>query len=96
MKKSITSIHPKAKKKERNVYPFLYVQLFLTFLTLILGVISIFKKEIFGYFELSLSLVIFDMGLNNKLIYKRAYLTLFYLGIGLFLFVLGLIKIIGG
>ena len=96
MKKSITNINPKAKKKERNVYPFLYVQLFLTFLTLILGVISIFKKSIFGYFELSLSFVILDMGLNNKLIYKRAYLTLFYLGIGLFLFVLGLIKIIGG
>lgn len=83
MKKSITNINPKVKQKKKdNSKIFLTVQLILTISLLILGILSFIYKDLYFYFKLLLGITIIDMGINNKLIYKRLNATYVYLGVG--------------
>lgn len=97
MKKSITSINPKSKKQEKKYIIWLiYMQFFFTILLILFGLVSLFKKGALPFFELFLSLTLILMGLNNKLIYKRAYMTFLYFGCGIFFFLFSLLSFIGG
>ena len=78
MKKSITNINPKVKQKKKdNSKIFLTVQLILTISLLVLGILSFIYKDLYFYFKLLLGITIIDMGINNKLIYKRSYIKQF-------------------
>ena len=97
MKKSIMNINPKRKKKEKKYsIAFIYVQLFLTIFLLIFGFITLFNKQLYVYFQFLLAITILDMGLNNKLIYKRNSLTIFYFIIGIAILIIGIFNLIGG
>ena len=83
MKKSITNINPKVKqkKKDKSII-FLNIQFILTISLLVLGILSLIYKDLYFYFKLLLGITIIDMGINNKLIYKRLNATYVYLGVG--------------
>ena len=82
MKKSITSINPKVKqkKKDKSII-FLNIQFILTISLLVLGILSLIYKDLYFYFKILLGITIIDMGINNKLIYKRLNATYVYLGV---------------
>lgn len=83
MKKSITNINPKVKQKKKDYSKiFLTIQLILTISLLVLGILSLIYKDLYFYFKLLLGITIIDMGINNKLIYKRLNVTYVYLGVG--------------
>lgn len=94
MKKSITSINPKVKqkKKDKSII-FLNIQFILTISLLVLGILSLIYKDLYFYFKLLLGITIIDMGINNKLIYKRLNATYVYLGVGVIII---LFAIFGG
>lgn len=96
MKKSITSINPKVKqqnKKQKNKQNILIaIQFILTIAVIIIGIISLINKSLIPIFQLTCGLTIIDMGINNKLIYKRPYLTGIYIAIGIFFIILSILK----
>ncbi len=94
MKKSITNINPKVKqkKKDKSII-FLNIQFILTISLLVLGILSLIYKDLYFYFKLLLGITIIDMGINNKLIYKRLNATYVYLGVGVIII---LFAIFGG
>lgn len=96
MKKSITTINPnRSKQPKKHSIGFVYLQLFLTITLLILGTITLFQKDLFIWFQLLLGITIFDMGINNGLIYKRKYATVLYLVVGLAIIVLFVLRLLG-
>ena len=83
MKKSITNINPKVKQKKKDYSKiFLTIQLILTISLLVLGILSLIYKDLYFYFKLLLGITIIDMGINNKLIYKRLNVTYVSFGVG--------------
>lgn len=94
MKKSITNINSKVKqkKKDKSII-FLNIQFILTISLLVLGILSLIYKDLYFYFKLLLGITIIDMGINNKLIYKRLNATYVYLGVGVIII---LFAIFGG
>ncbi len=93
MKKSITTINPKVKKKEqtpkkdKRIY-LVYLQFFLTIAIVVMGIITIFQRSFFPWFQLTLGITLLLMGINNRFTYRRKYFTLIYsiIGIGIIVF----------
>ncbi len=98
MKKSVMTINPKVKEKEKK-YNYLKVlmiiQFILTISLIVLGIITVFNNDLLYVFELVLGITLIDMGINNYLIYKRNSLTILYLIIGLGSFVLAIMGLLG-
>lgn len=99
MKKSITSINPKAKVKERSskkITKYLVtIQFILTIILIISSIIAIFKHGLINLVGLILGITLIDMGINNNLIYKRKGLTLIYIIIGLIVAIIFIFKWLG-
>lgn len=97
MKKSITNVNPKAKQtvKKQPSMLFIWFQFILTIALIIFGIITIFKSNLFIWFQLLLGVTLVDMGINNQLIYKRPHVTYAYIGIGLVILVLFVLKVVG-
>jgi len=93
MKKSITTINPPKRKNPPTF--FIWIQFVLTIALIILGVITIFKTDLFKWFQLLLGITITDMGLNNYLVYKRPFVTPLYLVIGIAIILSFILKILG-
>ena len=99
MSKSVTSLNPKAKKQQEKSENYLkaliILQLFLTIVIIVFGIITIFKTELLYIFEILLGITLLVMGVNNFLIYKRRNLTLLYLIIGLGSIILAVLQLLG-
>lgn len=110
MKKSITSIHPDLKKVEQRQkkgqgskttetkkipMAFLYIQLVLTLIVIILGVMTLVKIEILPILQVFLGITLIDMGINNQLIYHRKWMSYFYIGIGVIVLLFFIASLLG-
>ncbi len=96
MKKSITKINPKVEKKKKNHSMILvWFQLILTIALVVLGIVTLFNHGLFIWLQLLLGITIIDMGMNNYLIYKRPYVTIFYVIVGLLIIISFILKVIG-
>ena len=97
MKKSITTIHPQPQKKQssRISVGWVWIQFLLTIALVILGIVTIFQPELLLWFQLLLGITLLDMGLNNLLFYKRKYVTLLYVAVGVIIIVLFILKLVG-
>lgn len=94
MKKSITTIHPKTKKKNPPTF-LVWIQFVLTIALIILGIVTIFKSDLFKWFQLLLGVTITDMGINNHFVYKRPFITPLYIVIGTLIIISFILKILG-
>ena len=72
----------------------LLVQVVLTELLIIFGIISMFSKEFLGTMYAIISMVMFTMAYNNKKIYKKRNMTAIYIIIGLFVAITTIIEYI--
>lgn len=73
----------------------IYLQLFLTVVTVVLLAFYIFTKNLLVVFQISLGLDLIVMAYNNQSIYQRKYLTIVYALIGIVLILLGVLSIWG-
>ena len=60
------------------------VQVVLTELVLIFGIISLISSAFVPTFYIIISMVMFTMAYNNKKVYKKKYMTSIYIIVGLF------------
>lgn len=81
-------------KKLVNI--FLISQLVLFMFALIFLIISIFESSFYYGVEIIVSLTLITTAINNKIIYKRKYMTIIYGLFGILLFVSGIIGVING
>ena len=99
MSKSVVQLNPKAKNQKEKRFSYLkaliILQLFLTIVIIVFGIITIFKTELLYIFEILLGITLLVMGVNNFLIYKRRNLTILYLIIGLGSIILAVLQLLG-
>lgn len=82
------------EKNSTNV--FLIAQLILSMFALIFLIISVFEPSFYYGVKMIISLTLITMAINNKIIYKRKYMTIIYGLLGIVLFVSGIIGVING
>lgn len=99
MSKSVVQLNPKAKKQQEKNFSYLKVLIILQFILtiglIIFGIVTIFKTDLLYIFEIFLGATLLVMGLNNFLIYKRKYLTILYIIVGLGSIILAILKLLG-
>ena len=92
----------KDKRDNKNIkindYNILYInlQLITTLTSVILLVVSIFKKVVFPYFFLSIGLTLISIGLSNKYVYMKDDMVKSNFISGILVIVFSLLKIFGG
>lgn len=74
---------------------FVYLQLILTLLTMILLIVSLFHAPMWLYLQLSLGFSFIVMAYNNQVIYKRKGFTILYLVLGVVLVLFALVMLLG-
>ena len=99
MSKSVVQLNPKAKKQQEKTFSYLKVLIILQFILtiglIIFGIVTIFNTDLLYIFEIFLGATLLVMGLNNFLIYKRKYLTILYIIVGLGSIILAILKLLG-
>ena len=91
----------KDKRDNKNIkindYNILYInlQLITTLTSVILLVVSIFKKVVFPYFFLSIGLTLLSIGLSNKYVYMKDDMVNSNFISGILVIVFSLLKIFG-
>ena len=70
------------------------VQVVLTELVLIFGIISLISSDFLSTFYIIISMVMFTMAYNNKKVYKKKYMTSIYVIVGLFVAITTLMEYI--
>ena len=99
MSKSVVQLNPKAKNRQEKNFSYLKVLIILQFILtiglIIFGIVTIFKTDLLYIFEIFLGATLLVMGLNNFLIYKRKYLTILYIIVGLGSIMLAILKLLG-
>ena len=91
----------KNKRDNKNIkindYNILYInlQLITTLTSVILLVVSIFKKVVFPYFFLSIGLTLLSIGLSNKYVYMKDDMVKSNFISGILVIVFSLLKIFG-
>lgn len=91
----------KDKRDNKNIkindYNILYInlQLITTLTSVILLVVSIFKKVVFPYFFLSIGLTLISIGLSNKYVYMKDDMVKSNFISGILVIVFSLLKIFG-
>ena len=74
---------------------FIDAQILLTIVTVILFVVYFFNNKIIGLLQLFLGLTLFSLSFNNYKIYNKKNMTFIYLGVGLIVFILGILHLVG-
>ena len=59
------------------------LQITLAIFAITFAIASIFEKELFLICELLVGLLMFVIAYNNQKVYKRKYMTIVYLGLGI-------------
>lgn len=95
MKKNDKNSTKKQNKGQRFFIISIYIQLILTAALIIFGIVALFKRELFIWFQLLLGITILDMGINNQLFYKRKNITFLYIGIAIAILVLFFLRLLG-
>ena len=70
----------------------LLVQVVLTELMLIFGIINLISDALLPAFYAIISMILFTMAYNNKKIYKKRYMTSIYVIVGIFVAVTTLVE----
>ena len=85
------------KKIKINDYNILYInlQLISTLASVILLVVSIFKKVVFPYFFLSIGITLLSIGLSNKYVYMKEDMVKSNFISGVLVIIFSLLKIFG-
>ena len=85
------------KKIKINDYNILYInlQLISTLASVILLVVSIFKKVVFPYFFLSIGITLISIGLSNKYVYMKEDMVKSNFISGILVIIFSLLKIFG-
>ena len=80
-----------------NDYNILYInlQLITTLTSVILLIVSIFKKTVFPYFFLSIGLTLISIGLSNKYVYMKEDMVKGNFISGVLVIIFSLLKIFG-
>ena len=80
-----------------NDYNILYInlQLITTLTSVILLIVSIFKKAVFPYFFLSIGLTLISIGLSNKYVYMKEDMVKSNFISGVLVIIFSLLKIFG-
>ena len=80
-----------------NDYNILYInlQLITTLTSVILLIVSIFKKTVFPYFFLSIGLTLISIGLSNKYVYMKEDMVKSNFISGVLVIIFSLLKIFG-
>ena len=80
-----------------NDYNILYInlQLITTFTSVILLIVSIFKKAVFPYFFLCIGLTLISIGLSNKYVYMKEDMVKSNFISGVLVIIFSLLKIFG-
>lgn len=84
-------------KVKINDYNVLYInlQLITTLTSVILLIVSIFKKAVFPYFFLSIGLTLISIGLSNKYVYMKEDMVKSNFISGILVIIFSLLKIFG-
>lgn len=74
---------------------FINIQVFLTFLVVVLFIVCLFNRKYMSYVEITLFFALLCMAYNNFKIYKRKFATILYLVVAvlvLVFFIIGLFR----
>ena len=76
------------EEKRKSLYTDLgiFLQMVLSVCTLIMGIFSLFEKELFLVCEIILVFLLFLLAYNNQKVYKRNFMTYGYAFVGFLLF----------
>ena len=84
------------KKIEKKDMIFVYIQMIVTIIVLVLFFIYMFNnKSVLGYLEIAVAIDLFLTGYNNVKIYKRSNITIYYIIFGVILLVLAIMNLLG-
>lgn len=98
MKKEVKNKNNKNEVKVKiNDYNILYInlQLITTLTSVILLIVSIFKKALFPYFFLSIGVTLLSIGLSNKYVYMKDDMVKSNFISGILVIIFSLLKIFG-
>ena len=69
------------------------IQVVLSIVLLIVGVITIFKNSLFPILEITIALDLFCLAYNNHKLFKRKELTTMYIVFGILVLIVGLLSL---
>jgi len=71
------------------------IQVVLSILLLIIGLITLFKRELFPILEIIIGIDLLCLSYNNQKLFKRKELTTTYLVFGIIVLIVGIISLFG-
>ena len=84
-------------KKKNKIHEFnilgAFLQVLCTIIVLVLAIVSIMNHNIFPYFEIIMGIDLMIMAYNNKKIFQKEKLTLYYLIFGIIVLIIGIIGV---
>ena len=82
-------------KEYTNEHIGLFVQVILTELLIIFGIICFIHNEMIPVFYAILVMLMFNLSYNNHKFYKKKYMTIVYIVFGLFILITTLLEYLG-
>ena len=84
-------------KKKNKIHEFnilgAFLQALCTIIVLVLAIVSIMNHNIFPYFEIIMGIDLMIMAYNNKKIFQKEKLTLYYLIFGIIVLIIGIVGV---
>ena len=84
-------------KKKNKIHEFnilgAFLQALCTIIVLVFAIVSIMNHNIFPYFEIIMGIDLMIMAYNNKKIFQKEKLTLYYLIFGIIVLVIGIVGV---
>ena len=84
-------------KKKNKIHEFnilgAFLQALCTIIVLVLAIVSIMNHSMFPYFEIFMGIDLMIMAYNNKKIFQKEKLTLYYLIFGIIVLIVGIIGV---
>ena len=84
-------------KKKNKIHEFnilgAFLQALCTIIVLVFAIVSIMNHNIFPYFEIIMGIDLMIMAYNNKKIFQKEKLTLYYLIFGIIVLIIGIVGV---
>lgn len=71
------------------------IQIVVTIIVAILGILSLFLKQLFPFFQLAMAMDLFLLAYNNHKVYQRKKITLMYIVCGILLILFAVLLLLG-
>ena len=71
------------------------IQIVVTIIVAVLGVLSLFLKQLFPFFQLTMAMDLFLLAYNNHKVYQRKKITLMYIMCGILLVLFAVLLLLG-